>query len=32
MTPEEWLGIVLCTALIIGAVWDISTGYSSKNK
>lgn len=32
MTPGEWLGIILCAALIIGAVWDISTGYSSKNK
>ena len=32
MTLGEWLGIVLCTALIIDAVWDISTGYSSENK
>lgn len=32
MTLGEWAGIVLCATLIIGAVWDISTGYSSKNK
>lgn len=32
MTLGEWTGIVLCAALIIGAICDISTGYSSKNK
>ena len=32
MTLGEWAGIVLCAALIIGAIWDMSTGYSSKNK
>ena len=32
MTLGEWVGIVLCVALTIGAVWDISTGYSFKNK
>ena len=32
MTLGEWVGIILYAALIIGAVWDISTRYSSKNK
>ena len=32
MTLGEWTGIVLYAALLIGAIWDISTGYSSKNK
>lgn len=32
MTLGEWVGVILCIALIIGAIWDISTGYSSKNK
>lgn len=31
MTLEEWVGVILCIALVIGAIWDICTGYSSKN-
>lgn len=25
MTLGEWVGIILCIALIMGAIWDIST-------
>lgn len=31
MTLGEWVGVILCIALVIGAIWDICTGYSSKN-